>query len=68
MAGMCVVMAACMTLMYIWPILFFANFWMPLGGHGYLALLVSGVVAFFLFLYLAGTRETKRDRDLAARL
>jgi len=28
----------------------------------------GAVAAFFLFLYFAGTSETRRDRELAARL
>ena len=68
MAGMCLVMALCMTMLYIWPVLFFVNFWIPLRGHSYAAIFVSGLIAFFAFLYFAGTRETQRDRELAARL
>ena len=68
MASMCAVMALCMTMLYIWPVLFFVNFWVPLGHHAYGGLFVAGLIVFFFFLYLAGTRETQRDRELAARL
>lgn len=68
LAGMCLVMAICMTLLYVWPVLFFVNFWIPLRGHLYGGAFVSAVIAFLLFMYFAGTRETRRDRELAARL
>lgn len=68
MAGMCLVMAICMCGLYMWPVLFFVNFFVPLHGHLYAGLLLAAIGGFFLFLYFAGTRETRRDRDLAARL
>jgi len=68
MAVMCLVMAICMALLYVWPILFFVNFWVPLRGHAHAALFLGAVVTFLLFLYFAGTRETRRDRELEAKL
>jgi hypothetical protein len=68
MAGMCVVMAICLVLLYIWPVLFVVNLAAPMDGRLFGSIL--GVIAFgfFVFLYFAGTRETRRDRELAARL
>jgi hypothetical protein len=47
MAGMCFVMAICLTLMYVWPVLFFVNFWVPLG-HFYGGLLLAAIFGFLL--------------------
>jgi hypothetical protein len=68
MAGMCVVMAICMVLLYIWPVLFVVNLAVPMTGLLFSSILGTFAFAFFLFLYFAGTRETRRDRELAARL
>jgi hypothetical protein len=68
LAGACAVMALSMTLLYVWPILFFVNFWVPLQGQTYIGVLVGAMLAFLLFLYFAGACETRRDRELAARL
>jgi hypothetical protein len=68
MTSMCAVMAFCMTVLYFWPVLFFVNFWIPLRRHAYGGLFLAALVGFFLFLYVAGTRETRRDRELAAKL
>jgi membrane associated rhomboid family serine protease len=61
-------MAGIMTLLYVWIPLIFLNVFVPLGGVGYAAALGGALVAFTAFLYIAGTRETQRDRDLGARL
>ena len=68
MAGMCVVMAICMVLLYIWPVLFVVNLAAPMDGLLFSSILGTFALAFFVFLYFAGTRETRRDRELAARL
>jgi hypothetical protein len=68
LAGACAVMALSMALLYVWPILFFVNFWVPLDGQTYIGALVAAMLGFFLFLYFAAARETRRDRELAARL
>ena len=68
MAGMCVVMAICLVLLYIWPVLFVVNLAVPMDGGLFSSILGIFAFAFFVFLYFAGTRETRRDRELAARL
>ena len=68
MAGMCVVMAICLVILYIWPVLFVVNLAAPMGGHLFGSILGGFALAFFVFLYFAGARETRRDRELAARL
>jgi len=68
MAGMCVVMAICCVLLYIWPVLFVVNLAVPMDGLLFVSILGAFAFATFVFLYFAGTRETRRDRELAARL
>ena len=53
MAGMCVVMAVCLVLLYIWPVLFVVNLAAPMGGRLFSSILGAFVFAFFVFLYLA---------------
>jgi hypothetical protein len=68
MLGTCAAMALIITVLYVWAPLFFLNVFVPLGGIVYGATLGGALVALTLFLYLMGTRETRRDRELAARL
>ena len=68
LAGMCLVMAICAAVLYVWPLLFFINLAVPLHHHLFSWAFAGAVAAFFLFLYFAGTSETRRDRELAARL
>ena len=68
MAGMCVVMAICLVILYIWPVLFVVNLAAPIDGRLFGSILVVIAFGFFVFLYFAGARETRRDRELAARL
>ena len=68
MAGMCLVMAFCAAVLYVWPVLFVLNLAVPLRNHLFSWLFFGAVSVFFLFLYFAGARETRRDRELAARL
>ena len=65
---MCVVMAICLVLLYIWPVLFVVNLAAQMDGRLFGSILGVIAFAFFVFLYFAGTRETRRDRELAARL
>jgi hypothetical protein len=64
----CFLMAGMITLMYVWIPLIFVNVWVPFGGTTYAAAVGGILLALTLFLYMAGTRETRRDRDLATRL
>jgi hypothetical protein len=68
MFGMCAAMAAIMTVLYIWIPLFFLNVFVPVGAVTYAASLGGAILGFTLFLYAAGTRETRGDRELAAQL
>ena len=67
MAGMCLVMGICATLLYVWPVVFVVNMAYPLG-HGFNVALLAAILTFSLFLYFAGARETRRDQELAGRL
>lgn len=67
MAGMCLVMGICATLLYIWPVVFVVNMAYPLG-HVFNVILLTAILTFSSFFYFAGARETRRDRELAARL
>ena len=67
MAGMCVVMAICMVLLYIWPVLFVVGLAVPMEGLTFSSILGAFAFGFFVFLYFAA-RETRRDRELAAKL
>ena len=60
-------MGICATLLYIWPVVFVVNLAYPLG-HGFDVVLLVAILAFSLFLYFAGARETRRDREYAARM
>ena len=68
MLGTCVAMAGIMTLLYVWIPLIFLNVFVPLGGVTYAAALGGALLGLTTFLYVAGTRETRRDRELATRL
>jgi hypothetical protein len=68
MFGMSAAMALIITLLYVWTPLFFLNVWIPLSGAVYGGVLGGAVVALTSFMYFVGARETRRDRDLAARL
>ena len=67
MAGMCLVMGVCATLLYIWPVVFVVNLAYPLG-QVFNLILLAATFTFSVFLYFAGARETRRDQELAARL
>jgi membrane associated rhomboid family serine protease len=68
MLGTCLLMAGMMTLMYVWIPLIFFNVFVPISGVTYAAALGGVLLAITTFLYVAGTRETRRDRELATRL
>jgi hypothetical protein len=68
MFGTCALMAGIMTLLYVWIPLIFLNTFVPISGLTYALALGLAVLGITTFLYLAGSRETRRDRDLAARL
>jgi hypothetical protein len=46
----------------------FINLALPMAGRLFGSILGIIALAFFVFLYFAGARETPRDRELASRL
>ena len=68
MLAMSAGMALIITVLYVWTPLFFLNVWVPLNGAVYGGVLGGAVVGLTTFIYCFGARETRRDRDLAARL
>ena len=68
MLMLCVPMAAMMTFLYVWTLLMIVNFFVPVGATVYAAMVGGGAVLILLLLYFFGTRETRRDRELARRL
>jgi hypothetical protein len=64
----CVLMAGAMTALYVWIPLIFLNTFVPISGLTYALTLGLAVLSITLFLYFAGSRETRRDRELASRL
>jgi hypothetical protein len=64
----CFLMAGMMTLLYVWIPLIFLNVFVPLSGVTYAAAMGGGVLVITAILYAAGSRETRRERELAARL
>jgi hypothetical protein len=68
MLATCVAMAGIISALYVWIPLIFLNVFVPISGLTYSHTLVLAFVGLTLFLYLGGSRETRRDRDLAARL
>jgi len=64
----CVLMGGMMTLLYVWIPLIFLNVFVPIGGLTYALAMGIALLTITSCLYFGGARETKRDRDLAARL
>jgi hypothetical protein len=64
----CVVMAGAITVLYVWIPLIFLNVFVPISGLTYALVMGVALLAITTFLHLAGTRETRRDRELARRL
>jgi peptidoglycan biosynthesis protein MviN/MurJ (putative lipid II flippase) len=68
MFGTCVLMGGIMTALYVWIPLWFLITFVPISSLTYALVLGVGFCTITLFLYLAGSRETRRDRELARRL
>ena len=64
----CVLMAAAMSVLYVWIPLRIFKFFVPISGVAYAATMGGAFLILTAFLYLWGTRETRRDRELATRL
>jgi TM2 domain-containing membrane protein YozV len=56
------------TILYVWVPLMLVEFFVPIGGTLFSAILVAAFITLSLGLYFWGTIETQRDRDLAGRL
>jgi hypothetical protein len=52
----------------MWFPLMLIEFFVPIGGALFVAILAAALVGLTLGLYLWGTVETQRDRELAGRL
>jgi len=64
----CVLMAGMMTVLYVWIPLWFLVTWVPISDLTYALTLSLAFLAISSILYLAGSRETRRERELARRL
>ena len=64
----CAVMTVIMTVLYVWIPMTLVNVLAQIRGALYAGLIGGACVALTVALYFWGTLETKRDRELAARL
>src|SRR5262249_2726056 len=64
----CFLMAGMMTALYVWIPLMFLNTWLPISWLTYALALGLALLTITTFMYLAGSRETRRDRELGSRL
>jgi hypothetical protein len=64
----CAMMAGIMTVLYVWVPLMVLNVFVHLSGPVYAAALGGSLLLLTAFLYVGGTRETQRERELATRL
>lgn len=68
MLWMCFLMALIMTVLWVWFPLYLVSFFVGISGRVYAGVMTGSPILATLLLYLCGGRETKRDRQLAARL
>ncbi len=68
MFGTCVLMAGIMTALYVWIPLWFLITFVPISGLTYALTMGLSYVVILGLLYFGGSRETRRDRELARRL
>lgn len=64
----CVLMGGIVTVLYVWIPLWFLITFVPISSLTYALVLGLAFLSITAFLYLAGSRETRRERDLATRL
>jgi hypothetical protein len=64
----CVLMAGMMTVLYVWIPLWIVITFVPISSLTYALTLGLAFLSITLLLYFGGTRETRRDRELASRL
>ena len=68
MFGNCVGMSAISTVLYVWFPLMLLNFFIEVRGLVMAFALIGAFLAMTIGLYLWGSIETQRDRELGARL
>jgi hypothetical protein len=66
--AMCFLMALMITVLYIWFPMFGVAMFVHIPGSVYGGVMAGSPIALTLLLYVFGSRETKRDREYAARL
>ena len=64
----CTGMAVLVTFLYVWVPTMLVNFFVPVSGLVLVAILVGAFLVLTVGLYLWGTVETQRDRELGSRL
>ena len=64
----CTGMGLLSTCLYVWVPAMLVNFFVPISGMVLVAVLGGAFVTFTVSLYLWGTIETQRDRELGLRL
>jgi len=68
MFGTCAAMGGIISVLYVWIPLIVLNVFVPISSLTYAAVMSTALVGITLFMYFAGARETRRDRELATRL
>ena len=68
MLASCATMGGISALLYVWVPLMLVNFFVDVPGAVMVAALVGAFVVLTIGLFLWGTIETQRDRELGARL
>ena len=68
MLASCAAMSAISALLYVWVPLMLVNFFVDVAGVVMVTALVSAFLVLTIGLYLWGTIETQRDRELGGRL
>jgi hypothetical protein len=64
----CFAMALMMSVLYVWTPTTLINVFVPIRGLVYAATMGGSVAVLTLLLYVWGAHETRRDRELAAKL
>jgi hypothetical protein len=64
----CAGMSLISTVLYVWVPAMLVNFFVPINGPVMAGILVGAFLTFTVSLYLWGSIETQRDRELGLRL